>query len=241
MTFPAPIDLGKSGEAFLNFLQDWLARLPVVTLESLLGKCGAQETALLSIDVVNGFCREGNLASPRVGRIVEPIVRLFKTAEQLGIDHYVLLQDCHPADSKEFSIYPEHCTEGSEEAKTVAELRDLPHSFKFRVFPKTTIDPSLEKEFVDWLAGHDTLRQFLVVGDCTDICVYELALFLKTRAVKRNRSSNIVVPANCVDTYDIAVEAVRGTRILPHPADVLHAVFLYHMQLNGIQIVAGIE
>ena len=235
------MEIIKTGQPFLAFLQEWYSKLPAVKLKTLLNNHGPAETALLSIDVLKGFCSEGNLASPRVGAIVQPIVDLFKLAEQQGMNHYVLLQDSHPPDSKEFEIYPPHCGTGTEEAKTVPELQQLPHFYKFRVFPKTTIDPGLEPEFVDWLQQNDTLRQFIVVGDCTDICVYQLAMLVKMRAVKRNVRADVIVPANAVDTFDIALELAREKGLQPHPADFLHAVFLYHMHLNGIRVVARIE
>lgn len=227
--------------SFPDFLQQWLAALPAVSFDSLLKQYPAEQTAVLSIDMVNGFCKKGNLSSPRVGAIVEPVVRLFRNAEQHGLNHYALLEDHHPENSKEFTVYPPHCVEGTEEAATIQELQELPHAYKFRVFPKNTINPGLEPAFVDWLKLNDSLRQFLVVGDCTDICVYQLALFLKLRSLSNNRADNVVVPADCVDTYDIPVEAFKEKAILPHPGDLLHSVFLYHMQQNGIQVVARIE
>src|SRR3990172_10777379 len=154
-----------SYQPFLDFMDDWYSHLPNVSLSSVLQDFPAEQTALLSVDVVNGFCKEGNLASPRVAKIVDPVVQLFQRAEQEGINHYVLLQDCHPERSKEFLIYPPHCMEHSEEAKAVKELVDLPHAYKFKMLPKRTIAPGLEKSFQNWLTEHDSIKQFLVVGD----------------------------------------------------------------------------
>lgn len=234
-----PSNIKKNSGAFLDFLDHWFSGLPVVTLQSLLSEYSSDQTALVSVDVVNGFCKEGNLASPRVGAIVEPVVALFETARNAGIEHYLLLQDSHPQGSKEFEVYPPHCREGSHEAKAVKELLDLSYSNQFQTILKKTIHPGQETEFREWLLKHAHLRQFIVVGDCTDICVYLLALFLKTWHVQRDLSASIIVPADCVDTYDVPVDPQSD--ILPHPADLLHPIFLYHMQLNGVRIVRGIR
>jgi nicotinamidase-related amidase len=231
--------LRKSSEPFLDYLDHWYSALPVISFDSLLKEIPSDQTAVLSVDVVNGFCKSGNLASPRISRIVNPIVQLFRNAEEQGIRQYVLLQDTHPADSKEFQIYPPHCVEGTEESQTVQELCDLPLSRKFKVIPKRTINPGIERSLGAWLDENDALRQFLVVGDCTDICVYLLALYLKTRSVARNVAMNVVVPANCVDTFEIPMGPETNAP-LPHPGDLTHYFFLYHMQLNGIKVVAEI-
>ena len=241
MSIPKATSLRKSAESFLDFLDSWIADLPVISMKSVLQNFGPEETAITCVDVVNGFCKEGNLASPRIGRIVNPIVQLLRNAEQHGINYYLLPQDNHPEDSKEFEIYPRHCMEGSVESKTVQEISDLPNAFKFKVIPKTTINPGLEKELQMWVEQNPEVSQFIVTGDCTDLCVYHLAMYLKLQAIKKEKGSSVIVPANCVDTFDLGMEMYRNEGVPPHPADLFHAIFLYHLHLNGIRIVARIE
>ena len=53
-----------------------LAPLPLAEIVA-----GAPErVALISIDVINGFCKSGPLASERVGRIARPVADLFQRA-----------------------------------------------------------------------------------------------------------------------------------------------------------------
>ena len=79
---------------------------------------------------------------------------------------------------------------------------------------------------------------YIVVGDCTDLCVYQLAMHLRLRHNARNVPDiDVVVPANAVDTYDLSPEAAREIGAMPHPGDFFHHVFLYHMALNGIRVV----
>jgi nicotinamidase-related amidase len=233
--------LRKSSESFLDFLDSWFSNLRAVSLKSLLRNFSADQTAIACVDVLNGFCKEGNLASPRVARIIEPIVQLLKNAEQQGINYYLLPQDAHPEDSKEFEVYPRHCVEGSHESRTVQELTDLPHSYKFNVIPKHTVNPALEEPLVMWLEQNPDVCQFIVTGDATDICLHQLAMYLKLQAIKKRKESAVIVPANCVDTFDISMDAYRSEGLMPHPADLFHIYFLYHLHLNGIRIVSAIE
>ena len=50
----------------------------------------------------------------------------------------------------------------------------------------------------------------------------------------------VIVPENCVQTYDLGVEAAKRLGITPHPGDLMHVLFLYHMHLNDIRVVRAI-
>jgi nicotinamidase-related amidase len=233
--------LRKSSELFLDFLDTWYSNLKPISLKSLLKKFPAEQTAIACVDVVNGFCKEGNLSSPRVAKIIDPIVQLVKNAEQHGINYYLLPQDTHPEHSKEFEIYPRHCVEGTFESRTVQELSDLPNSYKFKVIPKVTINPALEEQMQDWLLQNPEVCQFIITGDCTDICIHQLAMHLKLQSIKKDKESEIIVPVNCVDTFDISMDQSKSDGLMPHPGEIFHIFTLYHMHLNGIRIVSAIE
>ena len=83
--------LAEQAKPFLNTLEGWTASrtaLPITAAAPDPGKA-----AILSVDVINGFCYEGPLSSPRVAGIVEPIRRLFERAWEHGLRHFVLSQD----------------------------------------------------------------------------------------------------------------------------------------------------
>jgi hypothetical protein len=106
------------------------------------------------------------------------------------------------------------------------------------VIEKNSLHPGIETTFDAWLDAHPELRTAIVVGDCTDLCVYQLAMHLRVRHNARNIPGvAVIVPANAVDTYDLPVEAAEAVGAMPHPGDVFHQVFLYHLALNGIQVV----
>jgi hypothetical protein len=47
----------------------------------------------------------------------------------------------------------------------------------------------------------------------------------------------VIVPADCVQTFDTPLALARQIGAMPHDGDLLHLVFLYSMQLNGIEVV----
>jgi len=230
-----PPSLLVSSQSFLGFLDEWTAALPEVELESIIQE--SEHTAIISVDVINGFCTIGPLASPRVEAIVKPIARLFTRAWELGVRHIVLSQDTHEPDAVEFDAWPRHCVRGTPEAETVDAFKKLPFFNQMVLLEKNSISTGLNSGFNEWLAAHPQVDTFIVVGDCTDLCVYQLAMHLRLDANARQMQRRVVVPASAVDTYDRTVEVARKEGGLPHAADLHHAFFLYHMALNGIEVV----
>ena len=72
----------------------------------------------------------------------------------------------------------------------------------------------------------------IVIGDCTDICIYQFVITLKTYFNENNIKKEIIVPMDLVDTYHI-------DKI--HDANLLNIVFLNSMIQNGIKVVKEIK
>lgn len=225
-------------EGFLAFLKEWEHTWPSPKLANVISDAGGpKNVAIICEDVVVGFCGAGPLASSRVASIVPPIVELFKLAHSLGVHNFVLPQDAHPPDSPEFEAWGPHCIAGSAEAETVPELKQLSFSDLFVVIPKQNLNSGIGTGFVDWLDEHGDVKRFIVVGDCTDLCVYQSAMYLRLRANQFRLDYEVIVPEDGVDTFDIPLGKARDLRVLPHDAELLHLLFLYHMALNDIQVV----
>ena len=182
----------------------------------------------------------GTLTSPRATKLVEPIARLFEQAHAAGVRNFILTQDCHPADAVEFAIYPPHCIRGTAECETVDRFKALPFFKEFQVFPKLSLNSVIGTGFEAWLAAHPEVDTFISVGNTTDLCAYQLAMHLKLRAIVRNQKVRVIVPANCVDTYDLPVAVAKEFGAVPHDGEFLHTIFLHHMMLNGIEVVSEI-
>jgi len=223
--------------AFEDYLHKWYEALEDRELSALLSEAGAaDDAAVFCVDVTRGFCEAGPLASERVGTIVGPIRELMVLAREAGITRFYLPQDCHPADSPEFREFPPHCIEGSEEAQLMPELAALPFAQSFRILPKRSIASHLYTGLDECLRADGDPALCIVVGDCTDLCLYQLAMHLKLRANAVGPICRVIVPEVCVQTYDLPVEVAERIGAKPHDGDFLHRVFLYHMWLNGIEI-----
>jgi nicotinamidase-related amidase len=224
---------------FLTWLVNWLNKLKAVPLTEAIPY--PERTAILSVDLIVGFAYQGPLSSSRVADIVPPTAKLFARARAAGIEHYILTQDCHTDDTPEFGSFAPHCACGSAEAETVPELLALPFSDRFTVIPKNSISSAIGTTLDEWLnAHHQEVDTFIVVGDCTDLCTYQLAMHLRLRANAHGYQQRVIVPADCVQTYDLPVDMAANLGIMPHDGDLIHAIFLYQMALNGIEVIAGL-
>ncbi len=236
-------ELIAGSRPFLAWLVDWYNSRTVLPLVELATETGTarDRVAVLAVDVTSGFCSQGPLASERVGRIVEPIARLLRRTYDLGARSFIMPHDTHSADAVEFSSFPPHCVRGTDEPVIVPELSSLPFSDLFLVIEKDTISSNIATGLDAWLDAHPETNTFLVTGDCTDFCVYQLAMHLRLRAnALKLRDVRVIVPMDCVDTFDTPVHVAQEIGAMPHHADLLHLIFLYSMAQNGVEVVAEV-
>lgn len=188
-----------------------------------LSELDPKRSALVIIDMVNGFAREGALKSPRVEELIPSISEL---SERCGMKGMVKLAfaDCHSDASPEFEAYPAHCLAGTNESEVVEEIRKVGG---YLLIPKNSTNGFLEEAFQKWLGSNYNIDTFVVTGDCTDICIQQFATTLKTWFNRQDRKSRIIVPLNAVGTYDLG----------DHNGDLMDVMALYSMVLNGVEVV----
>lgn len=207
----------------LGEILDLLDGLKEVNLNELNGN----QTALIIVDMINGFAREGALKSPRVEELIPEIVKLSENCDKMGIMK-LAFADCHTDASPEFGAYPAHCMAGTLEAEVVDEIKEVGG---YKLIPKNSTNGFHEEDFRKWLNENPQLDTFIVVGDCTDICIQQFAITLKTWFNMQNKNHRVIVPVNAVDTYDL------GT----HNGDLVNVMALYNMIINGIEVVKEIR
>jgi nicotinamidase-related amidase len=230
----------QQSKPFVEWMLVWKESLQPLSLKTLTAADPAS-VGIVSVDVIKGFCNVGPLSSPRVNQIITPIVELFKLAWEQGVRDIALPQDAHPEDAVEFAQYTPHCIRGTEEAETVAAFRALPFFDNLVVIEKNSIASGLEPAFDAWLSGRPFIKNWIVVGDCTDLCTHQLAMHIRLNANQHQREGvRVILPVNGVDTYDLPVETAQQIGAVPHDGVFLHLVFLYHMMLNGIEVVTEI-
>ncbi|MDE5563607.1 MAG: cysteine hydrolase [Oscillospiraceae bacterium] len=180
------------------------------------------KTALVIVDMVNGFLTEGVLSSPRSASVLPTVERLLTMAKTNGMPAAAFV-DCHEPDCIEFASFPPHCVKGTSEAEIAPTLQTIGG---YVCIEKNSTNGFLTPEFQAWLAAHDTLERIVVCGVCTDICVMQFCLTLKTFCNQNNRKLEVIVPVNAVETYDAP----------GHNADLCGSMALQFMQQAGITL-----
>lgn len=232
----------EQSRPFITWMLAWRAGLKPISLASLAVQQNPRSIGIISVDVIEGFCSVGPLASPRVNRIVEPIATLFKAAWAFGTRDILLTQDTHEPNAVEFAQYAPHCVRNTIESESVAAFRSLDFYSDITVLPKNSINSGLAPGFREWIAARQSVKTWIVVGDCTDLCTHQLAMHMRTWANQNQLGDvRIVLPVNCVDTYDLPVQTATDLGIVPHDGAFLDLVFLYNMMQNGIEVVSEIS
>lgn len=225
---------------YFSYLHDWIEGLTTYIAEPT--ELSTDQVAIMVVDMVNGFCNEGALASARVKGIIDPIVTFLQSAWDHGIRNYLLVNDFHEIDAVEFQSFPSHCVKGSIESQPVNEIKSLPFYSEFTIITKNSLSADLEKQLKRPGQKGSNLTCFIIVGNCTDLCVYQAAMSLRLKAnAKQEHQRQVIVPIDCVETYDLDLRTAEKIGVVPHPARIMNAMFLHHMALNGIRIVKQVS
>jgi nicotinamidase/pyrazinamidase len=174
-------------------------------------------SALIVVDMQNGFLRQGNLASADNATALEPVVGEVAAAVDAG-QWVIFTADTHEVDDNEFAVFPPHCVRGTKEAELVDELagfldRDLTYLLRKRRY-----SAMFETELEGLLSRH-AIDHARICGVCTDICV------LHTTADLRNRDIPVTVSAEATATFDAPGHPTRETQrwALSHMQGILGA------------------
>ena len=95
------------------------------------------------MDIVNGFIREGAMASARIEDIIKPNARLLSACSHAGI-LTAAFADCHKENAAEFLSFPPHCIENTSESEVVDELKA---AGDYILIPKNSTNGFHEKKF----------------------------------------------------------------------------------------------
>ena len=152
-------------------------------------------TKIVIVDMVNGFVKEGALHDEHIMGIVDNIKSLIDHKRDADI---IVLEDNHEDNCMEFNSFPVNCLNGTSESKTIDELQYVfgLDNFKACVHKNSTngIFKLIDNKLIDE-------GEYVLVGCCTDICVMQLALALKTYGNEYNKDIKVKVIEDACDTY----------------------------------------
>lgn len=222
MNLPTKAMLIEQTNTVISNMYDTISNLSKFDINSL----DADKTALIVIDMVNGFVKFGALSSERVKNLESNIVDLTDRCSKAGFK-LLALCDCHTDISPELSAFPPHCMESTAEAELIDSLK----AYDFEIIRKNSAGALSLPEFEKWLNDNKHIENYIIAGDCTDICIYQNAVGLKARNNSCNKACRVILPIDMIDTYDAP----------GHEADFLNITHICSMILNGVEAVASIE
>lgn len=230
-----------SNSEFFDWLDERSKNRTAHSLETILSQGSSPaQCAVVVVDLVDGFCRTGPLASEAVAALIRPIEQVLVKLHAAGVEHFLFPCDAHPPDSAEFQAFPPHCVEGTQESQIVSEIAALPFFSGVNRLNKGSVSSLIGTGLTDRLQEQE-LKTIICMGDCTDLCLYHLAVGLRYFANQHQLDWEIVVPADLVATYDLPVSVAKEIGALPHPGKLMHDLFLYHMELNGVSVVKNLS
>lgn len=213
-------------EKFLKFMEDDISYVKESSLEEL--NVIKENTILIVVDMVKGFYNQGALANELVEGIINPIIKLDKKMEGYKKVFFV---DSHTQDSIEFGSYPPHCIQGTLEEELIDELKECEgiKAENTKIVKKNSINGFHSPEFKVFL-DDESIENYIIVGVCSDICVKNLALTMKSYFNQKNLDKQIIVPSNMIETFDAPF----------HSREFWNLLSLFEMKSNGIKIIKDI-
>lgn len=212
------IEIDENAITELYAMQNHYASLPSLKKSEL-----SEGDLMVVVDMVNGFCRKGNLSSERCLSVAEP---LKAAIERAGL-RTVFVCDKHTKDSKELESFPEHCTDNLE-INVVDELID------FAEKPENVVYKNSTNAFFSFMKDIEIDKRancVIIVGVCTDICVLQFALTLKSFFNELNYPVDVAILTDLTETFDGA----------GHSANLLNLVSCKLLEQNGVKLYRNID
>lgn len=185
------------------------------------------ETALIVVDMVNGFVNEGVLHDKNIRKIVPRQLELLEEAEKKG-SLIILVKDTHNKNATEFKRFGNttHCIKGTSEAELIDELKPFEQKENVITVEKNSTSLMESPEFREIVKQAENLKEVNFVGCCTDICVFNGAMGLANYYDQWNRDVTINVHEDAIATYseDERGEYIESAKLL--------------MKLQGINLVS---
>jgi len=157
------------------------------------------ERLLVVVDMVNGFIKKGAMADPYINHITPKLINLIEKTlnEEEGI---AFIKDTHNINSSEFKKFSVHCVKGSGEEEVIDELK--PYEKDAFSYEKNSTSTVFAKNFLKDIDAMKKLKEVIITGCCTDICVLNLAIPLTNYFDENDKNINVVVRSDLIETYN---------------------------------------
>lgn len=157
---------------------------------------------LIVVDMVNGFVREGGLHDKYIEHTIQRQLELIEEYKKEN-ELIIFIKDTHELDSVEHNRFGDirHCIKGSSEAELIDELKEYENLKNVLVFEKNSTSFREAPGFIDAINEAENIREFDVVGCCTDICVANGVISTMNYFDQVNRKVEVRVHEDAVETF----------------------------------------
>ncbi len=157
--------------------------------------------ALYIIDMNNGFVNFGAMANPEYNKLVpEQLKMIDKFRKENQLVNFIL--EGHVNDALEFKKYPKHCIYGTPEADLIPEFINEVNKKDTLVRYKNSINGMFNKLVQDDIVNATNLKEIVVEGVCTDLCVMYFVINMLTYLDEINKYVKLFVVKNAIDTFN---------------------------------------
>lgn len=157
---------------------------------------------LIIVDMVNGFVREGAMADKYIEHIIPEQIKLIDNLNKETAE-LIFIKEAHEENSIEFKRYPKHCIKGTKESELVDELKIYENNSK--IFEKNSTSAIFNKDLLNYIDSLKYLKEIIIVGCCTDICIMNLAIPLRNYFDEHNIDMEIIIKKSATETYNSEV------------------------------------
>ena len=154
---------------------------------------------LVVVDMVNGFVKEGVMSDSYINHITPNIINYIDEVikEKEGL---AFIKDTHNKDSLEFKKFPVHCLKDTSESKVIDELKKY-ENYGLS-YEKNSTSTIYAPGFINDINKMKKLKEVIITGCCSDICVLNLAIPLTNYFDEMNRDIDVCVVKDAIETYD---------------------------------------
>ncbi len=186
--------------------------------------------ALFIVDMNNGFVNFGAMHNKEYNKLVPEQLRLiekFRREEQL----VNFIMEGHLVDAVEFMLYPDHCVDGTEEIDLIPQFKDEETKENTNIYYKNSINGGLNMDLAVDLEDWQDLKEIVIAGVCTDLCVLDFAKTLARLVEEVNKCVHIFIVASAVSTFNAP----------GHDRDAETEYAFEVMRKSGIEVVDDFE
>lgn len=184
-----------------------------------LENCGVEEIVIV-VDMINGFVKEGALASPSIMRVVPRQVEILREIMNDPKKGVIFIRDCHDEEAIEFKTFGRHCVDVTPETEVIDELKE----FDSIEYKKNSTNFVFAEGFMNDINKLKNLKRVLLMGCLSDICVKNGGITLRNLFDQQNRDVEVCVYEDAIDTFDAP----------GHERDEVTNSALQDMEANGI-------